>query len=66
MAGRAPTGVSADLKTCDKGLVRDAKTKKCTIKRSDAAPENDLTTCFPRRVGYKGKQCLQRRGGTRR
>jgi len=32
-AAPAPGG-SADLKTCDKGLVYDAKKKKCIIKRS--------------------------------
>src|SRR6516165_11705516 len=45
-----PSAGSADLKTCDKGLVYDAKKKKCIIKRSGAEPDEDLTDlriCFP-------------------
>jgi Flp pilus assembly protein TadD len=38
----APGG-SADLKTCDKGLIYDAKKKKCIIKRSGVLPDPDLT-----------------------
>jgi tetratricopeptide (TPR) repeat protein len=59
-----PSAGSADLKTCDKGLVYDAKKKKCIIKRSDAAPDNDLTTCFPGLVwDIREKQCLRRSSG---
>jgi tetratricopeptide (TPR) repeat protein len=35
-------GGSADLKTCDKGLVWDAKKKKCIVKRSGVLPDSDL------------------------
>jgi tetratricopeptide (TPR) repeat protein len=57
----APGG-SADLKTCDKGLVYDAKKKKCIIKRSEAAP--DLTICFPGQVwDLEHQKCLERRAG---
>ena len=41
-AAPAP-GSSADVKTCDKGLVFDAKKKKCIIKRSGVLPDPDLT-----------------------
>ena len=41
-AAPAPSD-SADLKTCDKGLVYDAKKKKCIIKRSGVLPDPDLT-----------------------
>jgi len=41
-AAPAPSG-SAELKTCDKGLVYDAKKKKCIIKRSGVLPDGDLT-----------------------
>jgi tetratricopeptide (TPR) repeat protein len=34
---------SADLKTCDKGLVWDAKKKKCLLKRSGVLPDPELT-----------------------
>jgi tetratricopeptide (TPR) repeat protein len=62
-AAPAPGG-SANLKTCDKGLVYDANKKKCIIKRSDAEPDNDLTTCFPGLVwDIRGGQCLQRHSG---
>jgi tetratricopeptide (TPR) repeat protein len=58
-----PPGGSAELKACDKGLVWDAKEKKCIIKRSDASDRN-LTTCPPGQVwDTKGEQCLQRRSG---
>ena len=40
-AAPAPGG-SADLKTCDRGLVWDAKKKKCLIKRSGVLPDGDL------------------------
>ena len=57
-----PLSGSADLKTCDKGLVYDAKKKKCVIKRSGAEP--DLTICFPGQVWDMGHQkCLERRSG---
>ena len=57
-----PSAGSADLKTCDKGLVYDAKKKKCIIKRSGAEP--DLTICFPGQVWDMGHQkCLERRSG---
>src|ERR1700674_5208231 len=38
----APAGGSADLKTCDRGLVWDAKKKKCLVKRSGVLPDGDL------------------------
>ncbi len=41
-AAPAPGG-SADLKTCDRGLVWDAKKKKCLIKRSGVLPDPELT-----------------------
>ena len=47
-AAPPPPGGSADLKTCDKGLVYDAKKRKCVIKRSGAEP--DLAICFPGQV----------------
>jgi tetratricopeptide (TPR) repeat protein len=57
-------GGSADLKTCDKGLVWNAKKKKCIIKRSDVSPDNDPTTCAPGQAwDTKGEQCLQRHSG---
>jgi tetratricopeptide (TPR) repeat protein len=57
-----PPGGSADLKTCDKGLVYDAKKKKCIIKRSGAEP--DLTICFPGQVwDMEHQKCLERRSG---
>jgi tetratricopeptide (TPR) repeat protein len=37
-----PSSGSADLKTCDKGLVYDAKKKKCLVKRSGVLPDDDL------------------------
>jgi tetratricopeptide (TPR) repeat protein len=37
----SPTG-SADFKTCDRGLVWDAKKKKCLVKRSGVLPDGDL------------------------
>jgi tetratricopeptide (TPR) repeat protein len=40
-AAPAPGG-SADLKTCDRGLVWDAKKKKCLVKRSGVLPDGDL------------------------
>jgi tetratricopeptide (TPR) repeat protein len=62
-----PPGGSADLKTCDKGLVWDAKKKKCIIKRSGAEPDEDLTDlriCFPGQVwDIEHQKCLQRRSG---
>jgi tetratricopeptide (TPR) repeat protein len=57
-----PPGGSADLKTCDKGLVYDPKKKKCIIKRSSAEP--DLTICFPGQVwDIEHQKCLPRRTG---
>jgi tetratricopeptide (TPR) repeat protein len=57
-----PPGGSADLKTCDKGLVWDAKKKKCIIKRSGAEP--GLTICFPGQVwDMEHQKCLERRSG---
>ena len=57
-----PPGSSADLKTCDKGLVWDAQKKKCVIKRSGAEP--DLTICFPDQVwDMEHQKCLERRTG---
>ena len=57
-----PPGGSADLKTCDKGLVWDVKKKKCIIKRSGAEP--GLTICFPGQVwDMEHQKCLQRRSG---
>ena len=57
-----PPSGSADLKTCDKGLVYDAKKKKCIIKRSSAEP--DLTICFPGQVwDMEHQKCLERRTG---
>ncbi len=65
-AAPAP-GSSADLKTCDKGLVYDAKKKKCVIKRSGVDSDEgltDLTICFPGQVWDMERQkCLQRRSG---
>ncbi len=40
-AAPAPSG-SADLKTCDRGLVWDAKKKKCLVKRSGVLPDGEL------------------------
>jgi tetratricopeptide (TPR) repeat protein len=37
-----PAGGSADLKTCDRGLVWDAKKKKCLVKRSGVLPDGEL------------------------
>ena len=55
-------GGSADLKTCDKGLVWDAKKKKCIIKRSGSEP--GLTICFPGQVwDMEHQMCLERRSG---
>jgi hypothetical protein len=34
---------SADLTTCDKGQVWDAKNKKCVVKHSGVLPDRDLT-----------------------
>jgi tetratricopeptide (TPR) repeat protein len=60
-AAPAPGG-GADLKTCDKGLVYDAKKKRCTIKRSAAEP--DLTICSPGQVwDIEHQICLERRTG---
>ena len=57
-----PSAGSADLKTCDKGLVYDAKKKKCIIKRSGDEP--DLTICFPGQVwDMEHQKCLERRSG---
>jgi tetratricopeptide (TPR) repeat protein len=57
-----PPGGSADLKTCDKGLVWDAQKKKCIIKRSSAEP--DLAICFPGQVwDMEHQKCLERRSG---
>jgi tetratricopeptide (TPR) repeat protein len=57
-----PLAGSADLKTCDKGLVWDPKKKKCIIKRGDAEP--NITICFPGHVWDMEQQtCLQRRSG---
>jgi tetratricopeptide (TPR) repeat protein len=57
-----PPGGSADLKTCDKGLVYDVKKQKCVIKRSSAEP--DLTVCFPGQVwDMEHQKCLERRSG---
>ena len=57
-----PSAGSADLKTCDKGLVYDVKKKKCVIKRSGAEP--GLTICFPGQVwDIEHQKCLQRRAG---
>ena len=62
-AAPAPGG-SADLKTCDKGLVWDAKKKKCIIKRSEASPRDEPTTCAPGQVwDANGEQCLERHAG---
>src|SRR5271170_329155 len=42
-SGAAPaTGGSAELKTCDKGLVWDTKKKKCVIKHSGVLPDAEL------------------------
>jgi tetratricopeptide (TPR) repeat protein len=65
---RAPApGGSADMKTCDKGLVYDAKKKKCIIKRSGAESDEDLSDlriCFPGQVwDIEHQKCLQRRSG---
>ena len=58
----SPPGGSADLKTCDKGLVYDVKKQKCVIKRSSAEP--DLTVCFPGQVwDMEHQKCLERRSG---
>jgi tetratricopeptide (TPR) repeat protein len=58
---------SADLKTCDKGLVYDAKKKKCIIKRSGVESDEDLTDlriCFPGQVwDIEHQKCLQRHSG---
>jgi tetratricopeptide (TPR) repeat protein len=57
-----PPGGSADLKTCDKGIVFDAKKNKCIIKRSSAEP--DIAICFPGQVwDIQHQKCLQRRSG---
>ena len=60
-------GGSADLKTCDKGLVWDAKKKKCIIKRSGVESDEDLTDlriCFPGQVwDIEHRKCLERRSG---
>jgi tetratricopeptide (TPR) repeat protein len=62
-----PAGGNADLKTCDKGLVWDAKIKKCIIKRSGVEQDEgltDLTVCFPGQVwDMEHHECLQRRSG---
>ena len=60
-AAPAPGG-SADLKTCDKGLVWDARKKKCIIKRSGAEPDPKI--CFPGQVwDVEHQKCLERRSG---
>ena len=43
-SGAAPaTSGSAELKTCDKGLVWDQKKKKCVVNHSGLLPDADLT-----------------------
>jgi tetratricopeptide (TPR) repeat protein len=37
-----PAGASTSLKTCDPGLVWDAKKKKCIVKRGGVLPDGDL------------------------
>jgi tetratricopeptide (TPR) repeat protein len=65
-AAPAPSG-SADLKSCDKGLVYDAKKKKCVIKRSGVDSDDGLarlTICLPGQMwDPENKKCLQRRSG---
>ena len=39
----APPAGNADLKTCDKGLVWDAKKKKCLAKHGGVLPDAELT-----------------------
>ena len=52
------------MKTCDKGLVYDAKKKKCIIKRSGAEAPSDLTICSPGQVwDMEHQKCLERRIG---
>jgi tetratricopeptide (TPR) repeat protein len=62
-----PPGGSADLKTCDKGLVYDVKKKKCVVKRSGVESDEDLTDlriCFPGQMwDIEHEKCLQRRSG---
>jgi tetratricopeptide (TPR) repeat protein len=41
--GAVRTNSGADLTTCDKGQVWDAKNKKCIIKKSGVLPDRDLT-----------------------
>jgi tetratricopeptide (TPR) repeat protein len=42
-SGGVRSNSGADLTTCDKGQVWDAKNKKCIIKRSGVLPDRDLT-----------------------
>jgi hypothetical protein len=41
--GAVRSNSGADLTTCDKGQVWDAKNKKCIIKKSGVLPDRDLT-----------------------
>jgi len=41
--GAAPPDSSASLKTCDKGMVWDNKSKKCVVKHGGVLPDRDLT-----------------------
>jgi tetratricopeptide (TPR) repeat protein len=41
--GAVRSNSGADLTTCDKGQVWDAKNKKCIVKKSGALPDRDLT-----------------------
>lgn len=38
-----PENAKPDLTTCDNGMVWDAKTKKCVVKKSGILPDYDLT-----------------------
>ena len=66
-AAKPAPGGSADLKTCDKGLVYDTKKKKCIIRRSGLESDEDLTDlriCFPGQVwDIEHQNCLERRTG---